>query len=84
MGPEYTEEGIQVQTIQVGQTNGCAYLGPVSGFGAVIDGGLSAALISVKNETAARGGNRLAVISSSTDPGPYAHGRVQGEAYRCP
>lgn len=83
VGTEYTEAGARVQAIQVGQTNNCTYLGPVSAFGAVIEGGLETALIRARNDVAAYGGNRIALISATTDSGSYAHGRVQAEAYKC-
>ena len=74
---------IKVRTASVDQVNLCKYLGPVSTFGANLEGGMSAAMKKARNNTANLGGTHMVIISSSTTYNGYTHGRVEAEAYQC-
>jgi len=80
---EFTPGGRTVRTISPVIAQNCEHLGMSSSWKPVIEGGLSAAQIDIRNKVAARGGNAMLVVSQQVDPPPYQHAQIMAEAYRC-
>ena len=73
----------KIRTASIGQVSSCEFLGPVSSFGAYIEGGMGAAMRKARNVTATRGGTHMVVVDASTTYNGYTHGQVEAEAYSC-
>lgn len=80
---QLTPGGRQVRTISPGVAQDCTHVGLASSFKAVIEGGISAAQIDIRNQVAALGGNAMIIVSQQVDPPPYQHGRIMAEVYKC-
>lgn len=74
---------MKVRTASVGQVSSCEFMGPVSTFGAALEGGMSAAVRKARNAVANLGGTHMVLVNTSTTYNGYTHGQVEAEAYRC-
>jgi hypothetical protein len=80
---EFTQEGRDVRTITPNVAQDCEHLGLVSSFKPVVQGGLTAAQLDIRNKVGSLGANAMVVVLQQVDPAPYQHGRITAEAYRC-
>jgi hypothetical protein len=78
---QFTEAGRQVRIINTSLAVSCQHLGMVTGWGPVLVGGMPYAQIQIRNRTAEKGANALAIVSQSVSP--EGHGEVVGDAYLC-
>ena len=74
---------VKIRTASVEQVVSCSFLGPISTFGAALEGGMSAAMRKARNNTANLGGTHMVIVDASTTYNGYTHGVVQAEAYQC-
>ncbi|MGB3553417.1 MAG: DUF4156 domain-containing protein [Jannaschia sp.] len=80
---ELTPEAMAVRQITPDLTNGCRFLGPVSGsefFGWTQAGDAASALNQVRNDVAARGGNAFVLTQTRGD---FDGTITQADAYLC-
>lgn len=80
---KFTPEGQAVRTISPVVAQNCDHLGLVSSWKPVLDGGLTAAQVDIRNKVGALGANAMVVVSQQVDPPPYQHAQIMAEAYRC-
>jgi hypothetical protein len=80
---ELTSKGGAVRSLSPGVAQNCNHLGLVNSWKPVVDGGLVAAQIDIRNKVGNLGGNAMIVISQVVDPPPYQHAQVMAEAYFC-
>jgi hypothetical protein len=78
-----TPEAKMVRTITPGVAvaQGCTHLGMAQAFNPAIEGGMSAAQITIRNRVAARKGNAMVVTSQDSSGG---HGEITADVYACP
>jgi hypothetical protein len=81
--PEIAARANYVRTASSEQVATCKFLGPVSTFGAALEGGMSAAMTKARQGVAAAGGTHMVVVTANTTYNGYTHGQVQAEAYAC-
>ena len=81
--PEIAARANTVRTASSEQVAECRFLGPVSTFGAAIEGGMSAAMTKARQGVAAVGGTHIVIVAANTTYNGYTHGQVQAEAYAC-
>lgn len=80
---KFTPEGQAVRTISPVVAQGCDHIGLVSSWKPVIEGGLTAAQVDIRNKVGALGANAMIIVSQQVDPPPYQHARIMAEAYLC-
>lgn len=80
---KFTPEGQAVRTISPVVAQNCDHLGLASSWKPVLDGGLTAAQVDIRNKVGALGGNAMVIVSQQVDPPPYQHAQIMAEAYRC-
>lgn len=80
---KFTPEGQAVRTVSPVVAQNCDHLGLVSSWKPVLDGGLTAAQVDIRNKVGALGANAMVVVSQQVDPPPYQHAQIMAEAYRC-
>lgn len=79
----FTPQGQAVRSVSPDLARSCNHLGLVSSWKPVMEGGLTAAQVDIRNKVGALGANAILVVSQQVDPPPYQHASIMAEAYRC-
>ena len=80
---KFTKGGKKIRVIDQITADSCKHIGSIHSFKAVIEGGISAAHIDIRNKASDIGADSVVLLSQYVDPGRYAHGEIFAEAYNC-